>query len=204
MLPQALVVGVCAGFIAVCFRISLDGGEAYRQQFLAQVATRHELGIAVLFGVALAAIAVAAGTVSFLAPETACSGVPQLKTDLAANRRLRWVRILLVKFFSIWLGNSAGLILGRGGPSVQMGAAIGQGVSQLWAGRTPQDSAILLAAAFNAPLSGLTFVLEELDRRCCSLEFFVAAVACLSANMVCRALLGQDATFHIPFTPHRP
>ncbi|WP_445371335.1 H(+)/Cl(-) exchange transporter ClcA [Methylomonas sp. HW2-6] len=209
MLPQALAVGVGAGFIAVCFRLSLDGGEAYRQQFLDHVAGRHELGVVVLFGIALAAIAVAAGTVSLLAPETAGSGVPQLKADLAANRRLRWVRILFVKFFSTWLGNSAGLILGRGGPSVQMGAAIGQGLSQLGSGRSPRDSAILLAAgggaglaaAFNAPLSGLTFVLEELDRRCSTLEFFVAAVACLSADMVCRALLGQDATFQIPFTP---
>jgi CIC family chloride channel protein len=41
------------------------------------------------------------------------------------------------------------------------------------------------------------FVLEELDSRCSSFEFFAAAIACLTADMVCRVVLGQYPTFHL-------
>ena len=54
-----------------------------------------------------------------------------------------------------------------------------------------------LSAAFNSPLAGLVFVLEELQGKFASLEFFSAALACLTADMVCRGLLGQFPVFHI-------
>ncbi|PPD46327.1 MAG: ClC family H(+)/Cl(-) exchange transporter [Methylobacter sp.] len=57
-----------------------------------------------------------------------------------------------------------------------------------------------LTAAFNSPLAGLVFTLEELDSRCTSFEFFTAAIACLTADTVCRMLLGQNPTFHIAIT----
>jgi CIC family chloride channel protein len=54
-----------------------------------------------------------------------------------------------------------------------------------------------LSAAFNSPLAGVVFVLEELQGKFASLEFFAATLACLAADMVCRALLGQFPVFHV-------
>lgn len=61
-----------------------------------------------------------------------------------------------------------------------------------------------LAAAFSSPLAGLVFVLEELDSRCTSSEFFAGAIACLTSDMVCRAVLGQYSTFHMAITEAPP
>jgi H+/Cl- antiporter ClcA len=64
-------------------------------------------------------------------------------------------------------GNAGGMVLGREGPSVHMGGAIGQGLATLWPGKGRLDATILLAAgggagltaAFNAAILGLTLLL---------------------------------------------
>jgi len=152
----------------------------------------------------LCTVILSAGLVIRFAPEAAGSGMPHLKAVLRRCRTFRWLRVLIVKFISMIIGSAGGLALGREGPSVHMGGAIGQGLAIIWPGRRKLDGSVLLAAgggaglaaAFNAPLAGLTFVLEELERSCGSLEFFVAGVACLMSDMVCRVLLGQHPSFH--------
>ena len=72
------------------------------------------------------------------------------------------------KFIGGILAISPGLFLGREGPSIQLGAVVGQGYSQ-WRQSAKSEEKILissgasagLAAAFNAPIAGLLFVLEE-------------------------------------------
>lgn len=72
------------------------------------------------------------------------------------------------KFIGGILAISPGLFLGREGPSIQLGAVVGQGYSQ-WRQSTKSEEKILissgasagLAAAFNAPIAGLLFVLER-------------------------------------------
>ena len=77
-------------------------------------------------------------------------------------------RVLAIKFLGGVTGIGVGLALGREGPTIQMGAAVGQMVGG-WFSSTPRERRTLiaagagagLAAAFNAPLAGLVFVLEE-------------------------------------------
>ena len=103
-------------------------------------------------------------------------------------------------------------MVGREGPTVHMGGAIGQGLANSWPDEALQHRSVLvaagggagLAAAFNSPLAGLVFVLEELDSRCTSFEFFAAAIACLTSDMVCRLILGQYPTFHLAITEAPP
>jgi CIC family chloride channel protein len=92
--------------------------------------------------------------------------------------------------------------MGRGS-TVHRGCAVGYGLAKLWPDRDQASLALTagggagLAAAFNAPLAGLVFVLEELRWQCASLEFFATALACLSADMACRTILGQLPVFHL-------
>jgi len=205
LIPQAVLLGGLTGLVSVGFHIAVDRGDAFRIRWLLLAKQNLELGPWLVLILALLAILLSIGLVRRFAPEAAGSGIPHLKFVLLANQPLRWFRILVIKFVSMLIGNMGGLILGREGPSVHMGGAIGEGISQYWRGQSRLNRSILiaagggsgLAAAFNAPLSGLTFVLEELERRCSPAEFFVAAIACLSADMVCRALLGQNPVFHI-------
>ncbi|MCK7481089.1 MAG: chloride channel protein [Candidatus Moduliflexus flocculans] len=83
-------------------------------------------------------------------------------------RSLDWKRVLPVKFFGGILAIGSGMALGREGPTVQMGGAIGDAISRFLKVSERERLTLIsagagagLAAAFNAPLSGLVFVLEE-------------------------------------------
>jgi CIC family chloride channel protein len=204
LMPPSVLLGTVTGLLAVGFHVSLDLGEGWRRQAIEFAHAQGEYGPALVMAMAIAGVIASAWLVARFAPEAAGSGIPHLKAVLLGYRRFRWFRVLLVKFASGVVGMAAGLALGRGGPSVHMGGALGQGVSSLWRS-SPEDRHILtaagggagLAATFNTPLAGLVFLLEELDWKVASPGFFSAALACLSADMVCRALLGQFPMFRL-------
>jgi CIC family chloride channel protein len=115
-----------------------------------------------------------------------------------------------VKFLGGVAGISGGLALGREGPTIQMGGAVGQMVGQ-WLKVTPRERQTLiaagagagLAAAFNAPLAGVIFVLEEVQRDFTPGVFTAAFIASVVADVVTRWLTGQLPVFHAgnPSTP---
>ena len=163
-------------------------------------------------GFALAAVFLSAGLAILFSPEASGSGIPHLKAVLMGRRPFRWLRVLVIKFISTVVASSGGLMVGRGGPNVHMGGAIGQGIANLWPDTIIKDRSVMVAAgggagltaAFNSPLAGLMFTLEELDSRCTPFEFFAAAIACLTTDMVCRVMLGQSPAFHIAITEAPP
>ncbi|TVQ45713.1 MAG: H(+)/Cl(-) exchange transporter ClcA [Gloeocapsa sp. DLM2.Bin57] len=107
-----------------------------------------------------------------LAPETNGSGIPQIEGFLDGNLSLRGKRIVPVKFVTGILILGSGMILGREGPTIQMGGGIGQLVGEQIRGNKEQirilvaaSSGAGLAAAFMAPLAGIFFVIEEMHPR---------------------------------------
>lgn len=204
MLP-AIVIGLMTGSLSVGFHLCIDAGEALRNHLIGLAHAGALWGIVALSLLVFSAVVISAEVVRLLAPEAAGSGIPHLKAILQGQGTFRYWRVLPVKFISTLIGSTGGLVLGREGPSVHMGSAIGQAVADRLSHWKSADRSILvaagggagLAAAFNAPLSGLVFVLEELERQCASLEFFAAAIACLAADMLCRMILGQHPEFHV-------
>ncbi len=99
----------------------------------------------------------------------------------------------------------SGLTLGREGPTVQIGGAVGDAVLR-WLKVTERVRFILtsagagagLAAAFNAPLSGLVFVLEEVRRDFQPIVFGAAFVAAVIADIIARIGSGQFPVFSVP------
>ena len=163
-LPRALIVGVLSGLMAVAFGRSLEISEHLRGELIEWARRFGGLGalVPVLLGSVTAAVAV--GLVARIAPEASGSGIPHLKAVLHRLRGLRWRTVLPVKFVGGVLGIGGGLALGREGPTVQMGGAVGQMVGG-WFRCTPRERLTLIAAgagaglsaAFNAPLAGLVF-----------------------------------------------
>ena len=204
LLPKAIMVGLLAGGIAVAFHLCLDFGENFRNHLIEQAHHYGWRGMIIVIMFSASSVSIAAFAVMYFAPEAGGSGIPHIKAVLQGYRTFRWRRVLIAKFVSGVIGISGGLALGREGPTVQMGAAIGKGIANF--PRTPQyEHQVLIAAgggaglsaAFNSPLAGLVFVLEELQGKFASLEFFAAALACLTADIVCRATLGQFPVFHV-------
>ena len=141
------------------------------------------------------------------APEAGGSGIPHIKAVLLHLRILRPGPVIAVKLSAGLLALGAGFSLGREGPTVQIGAAVGRLVGDLF--RVPKRSygALIatgagagLAAAFNAPLAGFIFVMEELKREMSPLTYGTALVGSVCSVAVTRFLLGQSPSFHLPGT----
>jgi CIC family chloride channel protein len=216
LFPRAMLVGVLAGGFAVAFRWALEGGDLLRARLIAWAHYAPAWGwLLPLLGGALGA-GLAVGLVSRLAPEAAGSGIPHLKAGLYWLRSMRWQTIVPVKFFGGVIGIGSGLALGREGPTVQMGGAVGAAVAH-WLRVNPRERQTLiaagagagLAAAFNAPLAGLIFVLEELQRHFAPTLIGAAFIAAVTADVVTRLLTSQLPVFHItprqcsPLQPYR-
>lgn len=210
--PRAALVGILAGLTAAAFRRTLEACDRGRNA-LFEIAHTFPRPWGFLFAVGVCALA--AGTALWLvrrfAPEAAGSGIPQLKAVLHRLRGMNWRRVLLVKFASGTLGIGAGLALGREGPTVQMGGAIGDMVSRgLRSGARERHSLIAagagagLAAAFNAPLAGVIFVLEELRRDFAPGALTAGFVASVTADVVARLLMGQSPVFRVANAPVPP
>jgi len=103
------------------------------------------------------------------------SGIPNViaarqLTDMTQRSNLVSIRIIIGKIVLTAFGLLSGASIGREGPTVQIGAAIMLAVGRFF-GRNKQYGVILaggaagIAAAFNTPLAGIVFAIEELSRK---------------------------------------
>lgn len=211
LFPRAMLVGLLAGSVAVLFRWALDYGDALRDRLMVWGHQYPMWGWLLPMVVGALGAGCAVSLVRFLAPEAAGSGIPHLKAVLARLRSMRWHVVLPVKFVGGALGIGSGLALGREGPTVQMGGALGAAVAQ-WLKVRPRERQTLiaagagagLAAAFNAPLAGLIFVLEEVQRHFAPTVFGATFVAALGADVLTRLCTNQLPVFHVESLPTPP
>jgi CIC family chloride channel protein len=209
--PRAALVGACAGAVALGFRAALTGADALRNSLISWAQRMPLWGwiFPILFSALGAGISVA--LTRRFAPETSGSGIPHLEAVLHRFRKLNWKRVLPVKFFGGIISIGSGMALGREGPTVQMGGAVGDAISG-WLKVSSRERLILisagagagLAAAFNAPLSGLIFVLEEVRRDFQPIVFGAVFVAAAIADIVTRIGSGQFPVFAVPSYPLPP
>ena len=209
--PRAALVGVGAGIMALAFRASLAGADLLRIHFLAWAHSFSKIGwIFPIFFTMTGAVISVMITRRF-APEASGSGIPHLEAVLHRYRKLNWKRVLPVKFFGGIIAIGSGLALGREGPTVQMGGSIGDVVSRLLKVSERERLTLIsagagagLAAAFNAPLSGLIFVLEEVRRDFQPIMFGAAFISAVIADIITRIASGQFPVFSVPSYPTPP
>ena len=203
--PRAALLGLGTGLLALAFRWCLEGAAALRT-VLGSYAHEHVWGWlpSVLWGAGSATLAVF--LVRRFAPEAVGSGIPHLKAVFYRLRRLHPGRLLPVKFVGGVLAIGGGLALGREGPTVQMGGALGSALAKFFSSNPGERLALIaagsgagLAAAFNAPLAGVVFVLEEIQRGFTPNVFGAALIASVIADVVTRFANGQQPVYDIPF-----
>ncbi len=150
--------------------------------------------------------------VRVFAPEASGSGVQEIEGALAHERPVLWRRVLPVKFLGGVLAISSNLVVGREGPTIQIGGNLGAMLAE-WLGlsRHHRDALIAagsaggLATAFNAPLAGILFVLEEMrsEFRFSFTNFTAVAVCCVVSTIVLHLIVGAQpaipmAVFNLP------
>jgi CIC family chloride channel protein len=201
LMISAALVGVLAGLLGGTFRLALRGVEALRESYV--TSGSHGAWNAVLTVMSCsAAAALAAWLPQRFAPSSAGSGIPHVEAVLRNRVLPPGLPIIPVKFLGGVLGIGAGLALGREGPTVQMGATVGRLVGDRLAGEqrfrlVPEPWTLIaagagagLATAFDAPLAGVIFVLEELLRRFSARVLGATVAASVCATAVARVMAG--------------
>lgn len=204
LFAEGIMTGAFAGLVISFFRFTLHLAEEKRM-WLHSILTSLDLTYHLGWFAALIVLAFVLNQLNKIEPLAAGSGIPQVKGAILGLIKMRWFSILWVKLTAGILGIGAGLSLGREGPSIQLGAVCAQGISRLL-GRTRMEERYLmtsgasagLAAAFNAPLAGVIFALEELHRNFSIVVLLPSMAAAFTATIISRALFGRDSIFDIP------
>lgn len=201
----SIAIGAWTGLAVALFRLGLEGANRLRDLFLTASHRWPVAGFVAVICVFAAVVSLAAWLARRFSPYTEGSGIPEV--EAALERRLPSAplpRLLLVKFVGGLLALGGGMALGPEGPSVQIGAVgarvIGRRFDLRWSdlhSLIAAGAGAGLAVAFNAPIAGVVFVLEELHRRFVRREAVAALGASVTAILVAQLLLGDAPLYHI-------
>jgi H+/Cl- antiporter ClcA len=198
---ESIVIGFVTGLIIVFFRVSLVRAEELRRCFYTFLAGAPFYWT-LLWALALVLAGLFLGRAAKKRPMVKGSGIPQVKGYLTRRMVLEWAPELPLKLITGILGLGAGLSLGREGPSILIGAYVGLGILTLfrrpYAERKSLVSAAAaagMAAAFNAPLAGVLFAIEELQCGFSALNIACAMGASMAAETVANFFFGLGPIF---------
>ncbi|MEH1870994.1 chloride channel protein [Nostoc sp.] len=185
---EACLIGLVSGVAAVLLGQTVDWAGALRVHI-----SYLWPAYLVLPGIGLVGGFLAGWLVERFAPEASGSGMSEVKAVLARVPMPLNLRIALVKLISATLVLGCGMPLGREGPTVQIGAALANQLSN-WVPTSPEHRRQLiaagagagLAAAFNAPIAGVLFVVEELLQDVSGITLGTAILASFIASVISR------------------
>ena len=201
LLVRGLEVGIVSGLIAVLYRFLLSLAENYLMKIISYV-KGNPVKIAVWF-VILALIGFFVSMLVKWEPQGGGSGIPQVSGEIKGHINPSWWRVILVKLIGGTASVFSGLSLGREGPSVQLGGMAAKGIARLTkADKTTELRMIScgagagMAAAFNAPLAGTMFVLEEIHHTFDKSLLCMGIVSAVTADYISKLFFGQNTVFN--------
>ena len=165
----SIVVGISVGFIVSLFHLSIDWVLLNKSHFIDTTWPWKEYRYIAYMSISSLMIFVSVYVVKKYAPDTAGSGIQHIEGILGNKLSMRSIRVIIVKFFGGVLSLGAGMTMGREGPSVQIGGALGHLISKKFPINKENINLLIaagagagLATTFNAPLAGILFVFEEM------------------------------------------
>jgi CIC family chloride channel protein len=199
LLLLSIFIGVISGLLVVSFRMAIDWLSVLLQ---GESPTPHRIRIILvptLAGIVIALL------VRYVFPEARGSGINQTKAALYIRNGYISTRTVLGKFLLCALALGAGFSSGPEDPSLQIGAGVASQVSRrfgLSRARlrlfAPIGAAAGLAAAFNAPISAILFVIEEVIGNWSAAVLGSIVLSAVSGVVVARWFWGPEPMFRIP------
>ena len=200
-----IVVGLfalLAGLSVVLFTLVADAAERWFK------ATQHDWAWWPLLWTPMLTALIVWATTRF-APGAGGSGPPQAlaaldpRLDASSRSALVSLKISLAKALAVVGGLLAGLSIGRQGPSVQIAAGVMYAARRFLSPRSGISARELLvagaaagiAAAFNTPLGGIVFAIEELSRKLETRSSGLMLGAIVMAGLVAVAAFGNLSYF---------
>lgn len=200
---QGILVGAIVGIVIMIYKAIIGFGMIRFNELYSYTRENPKLIIPVF--IILIALGFIVGIIVKKNPMIGGSGIPQVEGELSGKISVNWLKVLRDKFIGGIICMASGLSLGKEGPSVQIGASIGEGFAKIFK-RSDFEKRLLitggassgLAVIFNAPLSGAIFALEEVHRSF-SLPVMLAALsASLTGVFLENFILGNDYCIKIP------
>lgn len=195
----AVFIGVFSGLAVVCFRFAIEWSRIYLLGTGVEI--QHWK---LLLAPALAGLAIAILTIHVF-PAARGSGVNQTKAAVYIFNGHIPFRTAIGKFITSSVAIGSGHSLGPEDPSLQIGAALASAIGRrlnLSRDRmrllAPVGAAAGLAAAFNAPISAVLFVIEEVIGRWTAGILGSVVLSAVSSVVIMRWFLGSESLFRIP------
>lgn len=159
------LIGIFTGIVISAFRILIERGIALSTKNY-QYVMQHAGWLLVVIP-ALIIVGTVVGLLVKSYPSISGSGIPQVEAQLAGNYEMNWWSVLWRKFIAGVLTDGTGVFMGREGPSIQLGSAVGQGIAQGFHQYGTNRRLLIasgaaagLSATFSAPLAGTLLVME--------------------------------------------
>lgn len=187
------IAGVLSGFLVGLFNFGARylikiSGDIYKS------AVAHPWAIP-LFFLGLIALAILTALLHKFIPNVRGSGIPNVEGSVRGVLSFKWFRTLSGTIIGSFLSFFAGLPLGSEGPSVQLSAMTAQGVTELMKAKLTWRRYIIaggagagIAVAFNAPLAGIIFAMEECHKRISPMILLCASSSVISGTATYRLL----------------
>ena len=199
---KSLLAGAVAGLLAVAYRLATEKGLELAQTMYAY------LKIHPAYILPWAAAAVACGLfiawMIRLEPMASGGGVPQVEGVVLYGMKMKWYLVIAVRYAAGILGSIFGLSFGPEGPSIQLGAAINQGISKKLCKTKIGENYLVtagaaagLSTAFGAPLTGMIFALEEIHRSFSPSILLSATTASLTADFISKYSFGLKPVVYV-------
>lgn len=197
---KSMIAGLLAGLISSAYRFLLLKAEF--ASFSAYHFIRNHLQLIPFLFILLAGLGLLTMLLVKRYPLISGSGIPQVKGIISGYITQNWLSTLIGKFAGGILAILAGLSLGREGPSIQLGASVAEGLAEKFS-ETKFEKKILiasgagagLAAAFNAPLAGALFALEEIYKYFSPIVCLSALASAVVADYVSKLVFGTAPVF---------
>jgi CIC family chloride channel protein len=207
----ALIVGIVAGVGALVFRRLI--GFIHNLFFAGHVATSYDANVFTLpspWGpwVILVPVIGAVGVtflVSNFAPEAKGHGVPEVLDAIYYKEGKIRAVVVLVKSLASALAIGTGASVGREGPIIQIGSAMGSTLGKIVTMAAGQRITLVaagagagIAATFNTPIGGVMFAIELMMPEVSARTFLPVALATGAATFISRWSLGDAPAFLVP------
>lgn len=206
---DGILVGTGAAAVSVVYRFLLGKAEAIL--FAAADFLQKKPVMAAGWFVLLLLLAWICTRLLCYEPMISGSGIPQVSGEIKGYLEVNPVKTIIGKLIGGTLCIVGGMSLGREGPSVQLGAMAGKFVSKISGGNKTREKNLIscgagagLAAAFNAPLSGVIFALEELHKNFNPYLLVCAMVGAVTADYISKGFFGTHTIFHYELSGHFP
>jgi CIC family chloride channel protein len=197
----SVFIGIFSGLAVVCFRLAIDWMHLALLGPLPQTHSWRLFAVPSLAGLVVAILVI------HVFPGIRGSGVNQTKAALYIFNGFIPFRTAVGKFICAALAIGSGQSLGPEDPSLQIGAGIASALGRrLEISReklrlmAPVGAAAGLAAAFNAPISAVLFVIEEVIGRWSAGILGSVVLSAVSSVVIVRWFLGSEPLFRIPVT----